>query len=131
MYEEKSQSRKFWPGSAYQMLPPNSNFKSIDGQFLFLKLKYNMRTLWSFIIVAMVAFTSSCGQAQNNMSSNTQAENMLLEFYTKHFEVWRIPSLAFDVIHKFKAQLTQKIEVKEEQELIKQGNKVTVTYCKK
>ena len=41
------------------------------------------------------------------------------------------PSLAFDVIHKFKALLSTKVEVKEEQELSKQGNKVTVTYCKK
>ena len=67
-----------------------------------------MRTLWSFIIVAMVAFTSSCGQEQNKMSSNTQAENMLLEFYTKHFEVWRIPSLAFDVRYEKLDSLMQR-----------------------
>ncbi len=41
------------------------------------------------------------------------------------------PSLAFDIINKFKALLTQKIEIKEEQEPTKQSNKVTAIYCKK
>jgi hypothetical protein len=67
-----------------------------------------MKTLLSFIIVAMATFTSSCGQTENNTSSNEQAEKMLLEFYTNHFEVWSMPSLPSDVRYVKLDSLMQK-----------------------
>jgi hypothetical protein len=51
--------------------------------------------------------TSSCGQTQNN-SMEKEAEKILLEFYTKHFQVWRIPSLPSDVRYEKLDSLMQK-----------------------
>lgn len=55
-----------------------------------------MKILKLNIISVILIFISSCCAAQNN-SSEKQAEKMLLEFYTKHFQVWKIPSLPYAV----------------------------------
>jgi hypothetical protein len=67
-----------------------------------------MKTLLSLIIGAMVTFTSSCGQSQNNVFSNKQTENMLFEFYSKLFKIWETPSLPSDVRYDKLDSLMQK-----------------------
>lgn len=70
-----------------KMPPPSSDFKSLDGQSLPLKMKFNMKIRSSFILGVMITFISSCGQAQNR-TDEKQAEEMLLQFYSKHFYLW-------------------------------------------
>jgi len=67
-----------------------------------------MKTLLSFIIGAMVTFTSYCGQAQNNTFTDKQAENMLFEFYTQHFKIWETHSLPSNVRYNKLDSLMQK-----------------------
>jgi hypothetical protein len=66
-----------------------------------------MKTLKLYIISAILISISSCSTAQNN-TSEKQAENVLLEFYTKHFQVWGIPSLPSDVRYEKLDSLMQK-----------------------
>jgi hypothetical protein len=61
-----------------------------------------------FIIFSLALSTIvSCGQQQNNTSEN-QAENILLEFYTKHFKIWETPSLPSNVRYEKLDSLMQK-----------------------
>lgn len=46
-----------------------------------------MKTLLSFVIGVSVTFMSSCGHSQNR-TAEKQAEEMLLQFYSKHFYIW-------------------------------------------
>ena len=46
-----------------------------------------MKKLKLYIISAILIFISSCGATQN-YTSEKQVENMLLEFYSKHFYIW-------------------------------------------
>jgi len=66
-----------------------------------------MKTLQFYIISTVLIFFNSCGIAQNN-TFEKQAENMLLEYYTKHFQVWGIPSLPSDVRYEKLDSLMQK-----------------------
>jgi hypothetical protein len=47
-----------------------------------------MKTLQLYLISTILIFFSSCSTAQNN-NSERLAETMLLEFYSKHFYIWR------------------------------------------
>ena len=47
-----------------------------------------MKPLLSFMICAMLTITCSWGQAHNS-ASEKQVEKTLLEFYTKHFYIWK------------------------------------------
>jgi hypothetical protein len=47
-----------------------------------------MKTLQIYLISTILIFISSCSNAQNN-NSEKLAETMLLDFYSKHFYIWR------------------------------------------
>lgn len=47
-----------------------------------------MKTLQLYLISTILIFISNCGSAQNN-NSEKPAEAMLLDFYSKHFHIWR------------------------------------------
>jgi hypothetical protein len=66
-----------------------------------------MKILQSYIISTILIFINCCGTAQNN-ASEKQAENMLLEFYTKHFQVWENSSLSSEGRYKTLDSLMQK-----------------------
>lgn len=46
-----------------------------------------MKILKVFITSTILIFINSCGAAQNN-ASERNIENMLLDFYSKHFYIW-------------------------------------------
>jgi hypothetical protein len=66
-----------------------------------------MKIQYVNMISVVIVFIISCGTEMNN-SSEKQAENMLLEYYTKHFQIWEIPSLPSNVRYEKLDSLMQK-----------------------
>lgn len=66
-----------------------------------------MKIFKLYIVLLILTSIISCGKGQGFDNEN-QIESMLLDFYTKHFQLWKIPALRSDERFKKLDSLMQK-----------------------